>query len=80
MLGLLLIAGCAGRSEETILYERLGGVRSIYLIVDDFVGRITTDPGIDRVFKDTNLPLIREQLTQMVCRPPAALVPTSVRT
>jgi hemoglobin len=68
MLGLLLIAGCAGLPAETTLYERLGGVRAIYVIVDDFVGRVTTDARIDRFFKDTNLPLIREQLTQLICQ------------
>jgi hemoglobin len=68
MLGLLLISGCAGRPAETTLYERLGGVRAIYVIVDDFVGRVTTDTRINRYFKDTNLPLIREQLTQLVCQ------------
>jgi hemoglobin len=68
MLGLLLIAGCAGLPAETTLYERLGGVRAIYVIVDDFVGRVTTDTRIDRFFKDTNLPLIREQLTQLICQ------------
>ena len=66
--GLLLIAGCAGLPAETTQYERLGGVRVIYVIVDDFVGRVTTDTRINRFFKDTNLPLIREQLTQLVCQ------------
>jgi hemoglobin len=60
MLALLLTAGCAGLPAEKSLYERLGGVRVIYVIVDDFVGRVTTDTRINRFFKDTNLPLIRE--------------------
>ena len=68
MLGFLLIAGCAGLPAETTLYDRLGGVRVIYVIVDDFVGRVTTDTRISRFFKDSNLPLIREQLTQLVCQ------------
>jgi hemoglobin len=68
MLGLLLIAGCAGLPAERILYDRLGGVRVIYVIVDDFVGRVTTDTRINRFFRDSNLPLIREQLTQLVCQ------------
>ena len=68
LLVLLLIAGCAGLPAETTLYERLGGVRVIYVIVDDFVGRVTTDSRINRFFRDTNLPLIREQLTQLVCQ------------
>jgi hemoglobin len=67
-LGLLMIAGCARLPAETTLHERLGGVRAIYVIVDDFVGRVTTDTRINRFFKDTNLPLIREQLTQLVCQ------------
>ena len=68
MLVLLLIAGCASLPAETTLYERLGGVRAIYVIVEDFVGRVTTDTRIKGFFKDTNLPLIREQLTQLVCQ------------
>ena len=67
-LGVLLSVGCARAHTERTLYERLGGVRAIYVVVDDFVGRITTDTRINRFFKDSNLPLIREQLTQLVCQ------------
>ena len=67
-LGFLLIAGCATVPAEKTLYERLGGARAIYVVVDDFVGRVTTDPRINQFFKESNLPLIREQLTQLVCQ------------
>ena len=68
LLGSLLLAGCAGVPAEKTLYERLGGVRAIHVVVDDFVGRATTDPRISRFFEGSNRPLIREQLTQLLCQ------------
>ena len=64
----LPLAGCAGVRPEPTLYERLGGARAIYVVVDDFVDRVTTDARIKRYFEGSNLPLVRQQLTQFLCQ------------
>src|SRR5436190_12146109 len=51
VLTTLLLAGCAAARQEPTLYERLGGARAIYTVVDDFVGRVTTDPRVKRYFE-----------------------------
>src|SRR5687767_5685448 len=68
LLGMLVLVGCAGVRQEPTLYERLGGARAIYAVVDDFVGRVTTDSRVKRYFDGSNLPLVRQQLTQFVCQ------------
>ncbi len=67
-LAVLLSASCASVRVDTPLYERLGGPRAIHVIVDDFVGRVTTAPRIRRFFEGSNLPLVREQVTQFICQ------------
>jgi hemoglobin len=66
--GTLVLVACAPARSEPTLYERLGGARAIYAVVDDFVGRLTTDPRVKRYFEGSNLPLVRQQLTQFVCQ------------
>jgi hemoglobin len=67
-LGILALTGCASARQTPTLYERLGGARAIYAVVDDFVGRVTTDPRVKRYFEGSNLQLVRQQLTQFVCQ------------
>lgn len=68
LLSALLVAGYAPVRAEKPLYERLGGARAIHVIVDDFVGRVTSDPRVKRFFEGSNLPLVREQVTQFLCQ------------
>src|SRR5262250_3277052 len=51
----LLIPLCAatpsfGQGKEKSLYERLGGYDAIAAVVDDFVGRLVTDPRFSKFF------------------------------
>ena len=67
LMGSLVIAGCAGMPSERKLYDRLGGLPTIRLLVDDFVARVGADTRINRFFKDSNVPLVKERFTHMFC-------------
>jgi hemoglobin len=49
------------------LYERLGGIDAITAVVDDFVGRTTTDPRIKERFFNTDPVHLKKMLVELVC-------------
>jgi hemoglobin len=63
----LATSGCASAPSQATLYQRLGGLPTIRKVVDDFVLRLRADPRVSHFFADSNVPLIREQLTQLFC-------------
>ena len=63
----LVIMGCASMQRDKKLYDRLGGLPAIRLIVDDFVGRVGSDTRINRFFKDSNVALVKERFTHLFC-------------
>jgi hemoglobin len=60
--------GCASAPPQTTLYRRLGGLPTIRKVVDDFVLRLRSDQRVSHFFENSNVPLIREQLTQLFCQ------------
>jgi hemoglobin len=67
LLSAVVIMGCASMQGEKKLYDRLGGLPTIRLIVDDFVGRVGSDTRINRFFKDSNVALVKERFTHLFC-------------
>lgn len=49
------------------LYDRLGGLPAITAVIDEFVGRTTTDPRIKDRFFNTDPVLLKKQLVEFVC-------------
>ncbi len=49
------------------LFERLGGMDAITAVVDDFVGRTTTDPRIKDRFFNTDATQLKKLLVEFVC-------------
>jgi hemoglobin len=56
-------AAPAGKS----LFERLGGLPAIKAVVEDFVGRTTTDPRIKERFFNTDAVHLKAMLVEQVC-------------
>lgn len=60
--------------EGPSLYDRLGGVYPIALVVDDFIDRVVADetinanPVVGAARKPERLPGLKHQLTAMVCQ------------
>src|SRR5438445_10811053 len=60
-------------SSGTSLYERLGGVYSIAVVVDDFIDRIMVDPRlnanpqVDEAHHRVSPPGFKYLVTEMVC-------------
>jgi hemoglobin len=57
----------AQRPPEKSLYERLGGTPAITAVVDEFVGRTTTDPRVKFRFINTDPVTLKAHLVQFVC-------------
>lgn len=49
------------------LFERLGGIDAITAVVDDFVGRTTSDPRIKERFFNTDPVHLKKMLVELVC-------------
>ena len=75
LLVLLIAASSAVAEDETpSLYERLGGLRSISLVVDDFIDRLVTNdtlnanPAVAAARDSSPAPYLKVQVSVMVCQ------------
>ncbi|HVV81475.1 MAG TPA: group 1 truncated hemoglobin, partial [Kofleriaceae bacterium] len=57
----------AAAPDGRSLYDRLGGLPAIQVVVADFVGRTTTDPRIMDRFFDTDADALKARLVEFVC-------------
>jgi len=57
----------APEAPPASLYDRLGGLEAITAVVDDFVGRTTTDPRIKERFFNTDAVHLKKMLVELVC-------------
>ncbi len=69
------LAACAGMQSEkaeskagAALYHRLGGVNSIKVVVDDFVGFVAADTRINSRFTKTDVPKLKQHLVEQICQ------------
>jgi hemoglobin len=74
MVGAFAPVAFAEQSASTApLYERLGGLRGITLVVDDFINRLVVNktlnanPAINAGRKSSPAPYLKFQVSQMVC-------------
>jgi hemoglobin len=63
----LPVLGCASVPLEPTLYHRMGGLPTIRRAVDDFVLRLRADHRVNQFFEGSNIPLVKEHLTQLIC-------------
>lgn len=59
--------GAAATGSDPALFERLGGLPAIRAVVDEFVGRTTTDPRIKERFFNTDPVRLKALLVEQVC-------------
>ena len=58
-------------SQQESLYKRLGGYDAIAAVTDDFIGRLATDPSIQRFFvghSDDSKQRIRQHIIDQLCQ------------
>jgi hemoglobin len=74
LAAVLAIATLAhGADAPKPLYDRLGGLRGITVVVDDFINRLVTNktlnknPAIDAGRKSSPAPYLKFQVAQLVC-------------
>jgi hemoglobin len=70
-----LLAACSSmdaqrpaEKSQASLYERLGGLGAIKVVVDDFVGFVAADTRINRYFAKTDVPKLKQHLVDQVCQ------------
>lgn len=70
-----LLTACGGMqshqaqsNSEASLYQRLGGVEAIKVVVDDFVGFVAADNRINARFANTNIANLKQRLVEQVCQ------------
>src|SRR5260370_37329516 len=73
VLAVFLSASCASVRPEKPLYERLGGPRAIHVIVDNFVGRVNTEPRLRRIFEGCTPRLPREPVPPLILLGPCVV-------
>jgi hemoglobin len=54
-------------AQDASLYQRLGGYKAIVAVVDDFVGNVAADRGINRFFASSNIPRLKQNLVDQIC-------------
>ena len=64
----LAAAGCATFGGQPSLYERLGGLPYIQIVVDDFVANVAADDRINKRFEKTNIPVLKKNLVDQICQ------------
>ncbi len=70
VLGVGLVPHSASAQSADSLYKRLGGYDAIAAVVDDFIGRLTTDPQLKRFFdpfSNDSKARIRQRLVEQLC-------------
>jgi hemoglobin len=71
LMGVLQIAApVAAHDAPASLYKRLGGYDAIAAVVDDFIGRLATDPELGRFFvghSTDSLKKIRQLVVDQIC-------------
>ena len=63
----LAASGCASAPPKQTLFDRLGGLPVIRVVVDDFVSRLRDDSRVSHFFEGSNVPLVKDRLTQFIC-------------
>lgn len=66
----LPLVGSAAAAQQRTLYQRLGGFDAIAAVVDDFIPRLATDPGLAKFFAghatDSKM-RIRQLVVEQLC-------------
>lgn len=68
-----LLTACSGMqsqptASDASLYDRLGGLNAIKVVVDDFVALVAADKRINGRFANTDVPKLKQRLVEQVCQ------------
>lgn len=69
-VALCLAGGCGGRGDQApapTLFERLGGVAGLRVVVDEWVGTAAADPRIQDFFVDADVARLKLRLVERLC-------------
>jgi hemoglobin len=68
----ITLGGCSSMQSsgpsDASLYQRLGGLKAIEVVVDDFVAFVAADKRINARFAQTDVPRLKQRLVEQVCQ------------
>jgi hemoglobin len=71
VVAVIVLSACSGTATQRAdasLYDRLGGVAAIRVVVDDFVSAVAADARINRYFAKTDVPNLKQHLVDQICQ------------
>jgi len=63
----LALIGCAAKTSDATLYQRLGGQAAIAAVVDDTLANVAVDPRINQRFRTSDTLRLRNGLVELLC-------------
>ena len=67
LIGTLTLVGCAQHSQQTTLYERMGGQPAIDAVVENLLYRIADNEEVVSYFANSNIDLFAASLATQLC-------------
>ncbi|BCM24677.1 group I truncated hemoglobin [Methyloradius palustris] len=59
--------GCASQPPQTSLFERMGGLPVITVVVDETINQVSTDPKTKRSFEGIKLKTLKQSIVNQLC-------------
>ena len=66
-LTILCLSACAANPPNTSLYERIGGLPVLTVVVDETIDQVSQDPKTKRSFEGIKLPKLKESIVSHLC-------------
>jgi len=64
----LMIAACAHTPAEKSLFDRIGGIPVLTVVVSETIDQTSSDPKIKRSFEGVKLAKLKESVVNQLCR------------
>jgi len=64
----LMIAACAHTPPEKSLFDRIGGIPVLTVVVSETIDQTSSDPKIKRSFEGVKLAKLKESVVNQLCR------------
>jgi len=61
------IQGCANQPPQASLFERMGGLPVITVVVDETINQVSTDPKTKRSFDGVKLKTLKQSIVNQLC-------------
>jgi len=67
LLLMVWVQGCASQPPQTSLFERMGGLPVITVVVDETINQVSTDPKTKRSFEGIKIKTLKQSIVNQLC-------------